>query len=257
MRCLLTVIITFFFAYSAYAKYREVEVKNGGVISGQVKLLGKVPQLEPLKVTKDEDACGRSKPSELLVLSAKKGIANVVVSIENITEGKTVRKEVAILNNKGCLFVPHLQAVVVGTTLEIRNSDPVLHNSHANYVVVREFLNSISRLMERPHPRLRRKRTAFNIALPKKDLKVRKVLRRPAIIGVACDEHGWMFAYVLVMPHPYFAVTDKDGSFAIGDVPPGRYKLRAWHETLGIKEKEITVKEKGKISVEFQFSFSP
>ncbi len=252
------VIIAVFFACQANGQYQEVEVKNGGAISGQVKLLGKVPKLEPLKVTKDEEVCGRTKPSELLLLSAEKGIANVVVSIENILKGKRAsRKELATLNNKDCLFSPHLQAVVAGTTLEIQNSDPVLHNTHSNYVVVREFLSSISRLMERPHPRLRRRRTAFNIALPRQGMKVRKVLRWPGIIAVACDEHGWMLSYIIVMPHPYFAVTDKDGKFTIRNIPPGKYKLRAWHETLGTQEKEIMVKEKGEAKVEFHYSFSP
>ncbi len=62
--------------------------------------------------------------------------------------------------------------------------------------------------------------------------------------------HAWLY----VSEHPYADVTGEDGAFSIGDVPPGTYKVVAWHEVLGTQEKEVTVKEKGLVNVSFEFS---
>lgn len=212
--------------------YEEVEVSNGGTIVGEVLFTGQVPPQGTLAVTKNQEFCGESKPDESLVVGPNKGVKNAIVWIDDITKGKKIDKTAtASLDNNGCRFIPHVQAVNVGTVLEIRNSDPILHNTHS-------FLKGS---------------TVFNLALPLKGQKVRKPLRRPGLIDVKCDAgHTWMSAYILVAENPYFAVSNDAGKFEIKDVPAGIYKLKAWHEKLGSEIAEVEV-EAGKKS---QVSFS-
>ena len=134
-------------------------------------------------------------------------------------------KPVAI-NNKGCIFEPHVQVVAAGN-VDVINSDPVLHNTHGYYG----------------------KNTAFNVALPLQDGKVTRPLRRPGVVRVDCDAHGWMEGWIIVADNPYFAQTGADGTFTIGDVPPGSYTMVVWQEHTGELEVPVTVKAKETVSV--------
>ena len=226
----------------------------GGVITGRATFGDAPISLASLQVTKNQEVCGQLKPNEALIISPDRMIANVVVSIEGIKTGKEAPQALtAVLDNRECLFFPHVQAVMKGTRLELRNSDPVLHNTHPRFLDIEVKAVSLARLTD-PHAHAKHGRTVFNIALPFKGMKVTSVLNQSGLIHVMCDEHPWMNAYIMVFDHPYFAVTGKDGSFIIRDVPAGRYKLRAWHEALGVQEREITVDEKGEVRVEFTFS---
>ena len=209
----------------AASAYEEVAVTNGGTITGTVKLKGKAAAAGHKKVSKDEATCGHEVPDESLVLKNGR-VQYVVVSIEGITSGKKVDKKTATsLDNKGCRFVPHVQTIQVGAQLVIENSDPILHNTHGTY---------------------EGGRTAFNLALPRKDLQIKKRVKKPGIIAMKCDAgHTWMRAYVLAFEHPYHAVSGEDGSFSISDVPPGSYTLSIWHEMLPAKTVDVTV-EAGK-----------
>jgi hypothetical protein len=129
-----------------------------------------------------------------------------------------------------------VQAVSTGTKIEIRNSDPILHNTHS-------YLEGT--------------RTLFNLALPLQGQKIKRKMKKPGLVNLKCDAgHTWMSAYIVVRDDPYFAVTDEKGEFSISDIPPGTYQLKAWHETLGTQEKEITIEPNGKTSVGFSFSSS-
>jgi hypothetical protein len=211
--------------------YEEIEVTNGGVIIGEVKFSGTASKMEQVPVTKNQDYCGNHKPSENLLIGPNQGVKNAVVTIENITQGKKIDKaSQPVLDNTQCMFAPHVQAAVVNTKLEIRNSDPILHNTHA-------FLNNA---------------TVFNLALPLQGQKIPKRLRKPGVVRVQCDAgHTWMGAYIVVTEHPYHGITDEKGTFKITDVPPGSYKLKAWHEELGTQVKEVAIKEKGEVKVVF------
>ena len=103
--------------------------------------------------------------------------------------------------------------------MEIINSDPVLHNTHG-------FLG---------------RRTVFNVALPDQGMRIKKRLRRPGIVRVECDAHGWMLSWIYAAENPYYAVTAADGTFTLTDVPPGSYTLVAWQEYTGALEIPVTV----------------
>jgi hypothetical protein len=213
--------------------YEEIEVTNGGTVVGEVKFRGTYSGPAQLQVSKNQDFCGQHVLSEKLIVGGNKGLKNVVITLEGIAQGKKVDKSTKpILDNVHCRFVPHVQAVTLGTKLEIRNSDPILHNTHG-------FLD---------------KKTVFNLALPLKGQKILKRLRKPGIVRVKCDAgHEWMRAYIVVTEHPYHAVTDETGSFQITDIPPGNYQLRAWHEELGTKVQEVVIEAGKESKVGFNF----
>jgi hypothetical protein len=224
-------IVLLFLTIPNSEAYQEIEVPNGGTITGEVKFTGKLEVSVPLEVTKDVSFCGTQKPSEVLVVSKNGRVKNAVITIENVEKGKKISRENSHVDNKDCVFVPHVQAMSKGNYLEIINSDPILHNTHG-------YLNKT--------------RTIFNLGLPFQNQKVKKRMRRPGIINLECDVgHTWMSAYIVVVDHPYFAVTDESGAFEISEIPPGKYQLKAWHEKLGTQIIEVTVTEKGKTKAVF------
>ncbi|MFQ5823076.1 MAG: carboxypeptidase regulatory-like domain-containing protein [bacterium] len=200
-------------------------IVNGGNITGDVRFPEAYPEREKIIITKDHQVCGAFQYSEDFVVSEEnRGLQNVVVSLLNVKAGKKASvKAIATLNQKGCRYIPHVQAVPVGTTLEILNNDGVLHNVHA-------YFNSLD-----PG------NTVFNKAQPKFLKKFEQTLNKASIYYFKCDVHDHMSAYIAVMDHPYYAVTDEMGKFTISDVPAGSYKIQAWHEALGTLEKKVTV----------------
>ena len=212
--------------------YEEVVVSNGGTIRGVVKVQGKVPKLAPLQVTKAKEVC-KNVPNETLVVGPGQGVRYAVVTLEGISRGKAVEKEVAHeLDNARCRFVPHVLAASVDQFLFLKNSDPILHTAHA--------------LFHDGQPQ-------FNVGLYPGRTS-RKPLVAAGIVKVLCEVHPWMNAYIVVTEHPYHAVTDAYGEYEITDVPPGNYRLKVWHELLGEEQKAVEVK--GGIATEVNFGLS-
>lgn len=230
--------------------YQEVTVTDGGTISGTVKFVGSMPKLDPIAVTQDNDACGKTVPSEVLIANAQsKGLRNTVVFIESIEKGKKIETKPAVLDNSKCLFVPHVQAISVGATLDVKNSDSILHNTHS-------YIGSV---------------TAFNLALPMQGQVIKRKITKAGPTRVQCDAHTHMSAWVVALDHPYFAVTDENGNFELSGVPPGTYKVVAWHEPWKVKGKdkggrllfepdggirlvrEVIVPAKGEVKAAFEF----
>ena len=243
------VAVALVLAGSALA-YQEVPVTDGGTITGTVKFVGPIPKLEPIGVAKNQDTCGNTVPSEVLIVNPQNvGLKNAVVFLEKVVKGKRLETKAPTLDNAKCLFVPHVQAVPVRVKVDVKNSDPILHNTHA-------FLG---------------RRTVFNLALPIQGQVIKRKIKRPGVIKVRCDAHVHMSAWIVAIRHPYFTVTDENGSFKITDVPPGKYKVIAWHEPWKVKVKdeggrllyepvggvtlaqEATIPPKGEVKVSFEF----
>jgi len=125
-----------------------------------------------------------------------------------------------------CMYRPRVQGVVAGQTVQIHNGDQTLHNVHT-YAGTKTLFN-----MAQPP-----------IAGAKPITKTFK--DETPLIAFKCDVHPWMRGYVAVSTHPFFAVTDDKGSFALKGVPPGAYTVEAWHERFGTKATEVKV-EAGK-----------
>ncbi len=214
-------------------KYTGGPVKNGGSITGVVKASQKkdgVKRIEGKKLKQEIDLCGSSIPEEKYVI--KNGnVKWAVAMLESITKGKPLDETKLTINNKLCRFEPHVMVVSKGGNIAIKNSDPILHNTHLYILAGGD-----------------KRRTIMNLALPRKDQVIppkKKFTRKVGLLEVLCDAHDFMQGYIWVLPHPYGAVTNDAGQFKLTDVPPGKYKLKIWHEALGEKTIDVTV-EAGK-----------
>ena len=213
--------------------YEAAPVTDGGTIVGEVKYAGDPPPPEKIDVTKDTNICGTEpKLSPVLVIGENKGIKDVVVSLPGIQKGKPLAKldKPPVLDQKSCEYHPYAQIIPVGTTLEVTNSDDVLHNVKTKGGT----------------------KTSFNMAQPKFKRKLTVDLKNPETVQVECNVHGWMNAIIVVADDPYDALTDAKGSFKITDVPPGKYTVKAWHPKLGEQTKEVTVGPKEEVNVAFE-----
>jgi hypothetical protein len=209
--------------------YDAVQVTDGGTIQGKVTFPGTPPPKRKVIPTKDKEACGSSpRDVDQVLLGPDKTVQEVVVYLQKVEKGKAWEKvaKAPEINNVKCDFQPHVQVMPVGD-VDIVNSDPVLHNTHG-------FLDKL---------------TVFNVALPNKDQRIKRPLRKSGLVRVECDAHGWMLGWIFVAENPYYAVTGKDGAFTIKDVPPGSYTLVAWQEFTGPVEIPVTVKAKEVVSV--------
>lgn len=198
-----------------------------GTVQGRVLFEGAPPAVETVDVKSDMPTCGTVKEVQKIVLGRDQGVANAVVKIVG-AEGAAA-PGTGKLDQIQCEFVPHVQALALGSTLKITSSDPVLHNSHA-------FFEDGT--------------TAFNIAVPIMGMEISKKLDKAGLLKFRCDAgHTWMSAYVAVLTEPFFAVTDADGNFTIQGVPAGNYELEVWHEWLGTHREPIGVTESELASV--------
>jgi plastocyanin len=194
---------------------------RAAAIRGVVVFNGVVEQ-KKLPVTIDQYICGKEKPADDLVLSAQRGVRSAVVWLQTPPPGAgwpsaPVKVE---MDQKGCLFVPRVVLVPAGGTVEFLNSDRLLHNLHSS---------------SRENP-------TFNRTQPK-GRAIPIAFAKPEIIRINCDLHSWMRAWVVVADHPFYALTNETGEFSLPGVPPGKYTLQIWQESLGITTREIAVRE--------------
>src|SRR5262249_5568106 len=129
LRALLATVTVLVLAGPALGAYEEVTVKDGATLTGVVRFSGTAPKLEPIAVNKNRDVCGDQKPSEALIVAADRGVKGSVILVEGVTKGKKGAAEVTVDNNR-CLFVHHVTATGPGERVRVKNSDPVLHNTH-------------------------------------------------------------------------------------------------------------------------------
>lgn len=200
--------------------YSVIEVADGGTIRGTVRFEGTVPAPRSVAITEDVETCGESLLVQLLSAEGGK-LANAVVSLVDITAGVALGEPVSIptIDQVGCRFTPHLLVAQANRPVHILNSDPLTHNVHT--------VSFDNRPINRAQPKgVQQIEIEFDVAE-----KVR----------VKCDIHDWMGAWVVVIDHPYHALTDSGGRFSIENVPPGTYTLETWHEELGTTSQTVTV----------------
>lgn len=187
-------------------------------------------------------SCGRlnstKRTTRHFVVGSEGQLANVLVYVKDgLGRSFTPAGAVPLLDQVGCMFEPYVMAVMAGQPLQIRNSDPELHNVHAT-------------------PRINRE---FNFGQTSRGQVDQRVFDHPELfIRVKCDVHPWMFAYVSVLDHPFFAVTDTNGFFALpAGLPPGHYTLNAVHQKAGEETQEIELRPDEQPVVNFQFKAEP
>jgi hypothetical protein len=197
-----------------------------------------VPALQPLAISGQHALCGQNVPNETLVVHKKGGLQNVLIFLANI-EPETLPPLELNLQTLNCRFQPHVLTLGVGSQLTIHNSDPMLHNVHAR---LHEFIPGWDKTSTldifQDHDEV-----SFNFAFPNKGGVAVDTLNKPGLIRLRSDaDYDWMTGYILVMPHRYFAVTGVEGKFQLPELPPERYDMVMWHETLGVKRQIVDVK---------------
>ncbi len=221
---------------AASAVMVQVDPGTAATLSGVVSFSGDLPRFPPVNMSAEPDCMklhqGRVPSDRAVVTDGK--LRHVLVRISKGLEGKQfpVRSDLVNLNQVGCIYRPHVVAVQRGQALNITNSDETTHNVHPLPRENREW--NKSQTSGAP---------AINYSFPRAEMK----------IAVKCNIHPWMQAYIHVIEHPYFAVTGADGSFEIGNLPPGTYTLQAVHEQFGEQETEITVGASESKQVDFAF----
>lgn len=205
-----------------------------GDVEGRVEYPRARLKTQWVPVQTDRKVCGRWRPLERLLLSTEGGLANVLVELEGVqAKGRRRPPGIAILDNRDCRFIPRVQIATVGTLLEIRNGDAILHTAHAYW---------------------KREETLFHVALPHFRERVRVRLDTQGLLRVVCDVgHVWMRAYIFVTGNPFVAVSDAQGRFVLTDVPTGTYRLRAWHEMLGTISRPVTISDGGTAGVVLRY----
>jgi plastocyanin len=232
---LVGLVAAFILPASSAPGYEEIAVQNGGSIRGAVRVEGKLQKPAPLQVSKFKNIC-RDVSNESLVVGPEQGLRYAVITLEGISKGKAVEREaVHELDNAACRFVPHVQTASVGQFLLIKNSDPILHTAHAYF---------------------KDGQPQFNVGLYPGRVS-RKPLVSPGVVKILCEVHPWMSAYIVVTEHPYHAVTDIYGDYLISGIPPGKYTVKVWHESLGTQEKQVEVKASATTKLDFRLVVSP
>jgi plastocyanin len=205
------------------------QISNAGDITGTITFKGTPPAELPIPQIKENADCSKLHAEAVTthhyMVGANGGLANVVVSLVGVpakSGGATAAP--AVMEQKGCEYVPMIMAVQTDQKVTVKNPDPVLHNVHTQPTVSGNEEKNQAQAPNGPD-------LNFTFSKPEAFLKFK------------CDVHPWMFAWVSVFDHPYFAVTDKDGSFKIANVPPGKYKLQAVHRKAGTVTQDIEVKE--------------
>ena len=210
-------------------------------ITGKVNLDGKPPEMKDIDMSAVKE-CASQHPDpvqeQTVVADDKGSLGNVIVAIKK-EEGKDLPgeapKEAAILDQHGCMYEPHVLAVMTGQEFKVKNDDPFLHNVHSLATV----------------------NPPFNFGQPNKDDgKPVDPFKAAEYFRVKCDVHPWMSAYIGVFEHPFFAVSKPDGTFAIktAGLPDGDYTVTFWHEKYASDavEEKVSVKD-GKAEVNHTF----
>jgi len=200
---------------------------QGATVTGRVKFTGAKPT-NP-RIDMSEEAACKAKyttappTAETVVVNANGTLTNVFVYVKaGLPAGAKYPTPATpvVIDQDGCRYRPHVLGIMVGQTLEIRNSDPVLHNIKAKAT----------------------KNRPFNVSQPSAGMKTNRTFAAPEVmVALECNVHGWMNAFVGVLPHPFYAVTGTDGGFSLKGLPAGTYTIEAWHEKYGTQAATVTV----------------
>jgi plastocyanin len=198
----------------------------GGTITGKIKFTGTAPRNPAIDMS-EEAACKAkyttTPTEENVVAGPANALANVFVYVSaGVPAGQTfpAPPTAVVLDQNGCRYHPHVFGAMVGQNIEIKNSDPLLHNIKA----------------------IAKKNRPFNVSQPNAGMTKTVTFAAPEVmVNLECNVHGWMHAYVGVRPDPFYAVTGLDGSFSITGLPPGTYTIEAWHEKFGTQTATVTI----------------
>jgi plastocyanin len=204
-------------------------------ISGTVTFEGTPPVGKKLNLPSGCATPGQGAVYSNEVIVNNGRLQNVLVRVIKGHEGKIsseASSEEIILDQKGCIYNPRVVAARVGQKVTFINSDPIFHN-----------VRSVTKENQR-----------FNVAMPKKNQRETRVFNKPEIfLQAKCSVHPWMGAYVAIMDHSFYGISNKKGEFTLPQLPRGQYTIEAWHEVFGTQVQEITVGDSMLSGLKFNF----
>jgi plastocyanin len=221
-----------------------LQVAHAGDITGTVTLNGTPPPERPITFAKEDPNCGKhiteAPTTHFYVVGANKELADTIVMLKNVpAKAAGADAAPAVLDQKGCQYLPQIMAIQTGQKLLVRNSDPLLHNVHSVPTVSGNAPMNQAQLAGA---------SDLSVAFPAAE----------NFVKFQCDVHSgpsgsWMLAWVTIVDHPYFALTGKDGKFKISNVPPGKYTISALHRKASLTgvDKQIEVKDGAATTVDF------
>jgi plastocyanin len=191
------------------------QVAVAGDITGTITLKGTPPAEKTITPLKDDQNCGKlhteTPTTHFYVVGSGGELADAIVALKGISgQSKGASAEPALIDQKGCEYLPSILAVQTGQKIHVKNSDPVMHNVHPKPTAEGNEEKNNAQMPGGPE-------LTFTFAKPEMFLKFQ------------CDVHPWMFSWISVFDHPYFAVSGKDGKYTIKDVPDGKYTLTVYH----------------------------
>jgi hypothetical protein len=206
-------------------------------VTGKITFEGDKPNLVKLQMSADAVCMKAHKDpvmDQSVVINDNGTLRNVFVYVKQGAEkwSYTTPTSPVELDQQGCLYHPHIVALMANQPLKIKNGDPTLHNIH-------------------PQPK---NNPEFNFGQPTQGMETEKTFANPELaIPVKCDVHRWMESYIFVMAHPFFSVSGEDGTFTIKNLPAGSYTIEAWHEKYGSQTQTITVADNEAKTADFTF----
>jgi len=212
-------------------------VAQSGTIKGHVRLTGKLPGNPIIRMGMDPMCskmnAGKRVIQQYVVATIDGSLANVFVRLKGNVPQTPIPSQPVVIDQQACVYTPRVVGARVGQTVQVKNSDMLLHNVDASSG----------------------KNNGFNVAQPRAGLVYEfKPKNEEIMLHLKCDVHNWMNAYVGIVTNPYFAVSNTMGTFEIDRVPPGTYMLEAWHERFGLISKPVTVKAGAVASVDFDYA---
>jgi plastocyanin len=217
-----------------------IDPATAATITGKISFEGEKPK--PALIRMDAEAyCASTHKepvySDQLVVNEGNALQYVFVYVKEGLGDKVFEpsKDPVVLDQKGCMYSPHMVGVQAGQPIKVVNSDPTTHNIHPVPANNREWNKSMA---------------------PGGAPLEQTFAREEIMIPVKCNVHPWMKSYIGVQKHPFFAVTGKDGTYVIKGLPPGEYTIEAWHEKLGTLTQKVTVAAKESKSVDFTMKAS-
>lgn len=213
------------FGHAVFRSGLGADAKAGtslGSVMGRVKFEGQPPKSTHINMGSDPSCPKTLSPgTEEFVLGNNGALGNVVVYVSEGLGDSTfdVPAEPAVVEQKGCMYQPHVLALRANQKMRVVNHDSTMHNIH-------------------PLPANNRE---WNKAQPSGTTLEESFAREEVAIPVKCNVHPWMRSYIAVFRHPFFAVTSKDGTFDLRNLPPGDYTIEAWHEKLGSMKQKVTI----------------
>jgi Carboxypeptidase regulatory-like domain len=210
-----------------------------GTVKGRISFTGKEPGNRVIRMGVDPMCAtanaGKRPINEVYLVADNNALGNVFVKLEGSFPATPVPSQPVEIDQVACFYKPRVVGARVGQALRLKNGDNLLHNIHSDSA----------------------KGNGFNFAEPVKGMQRDIILKDEEMLRIGCDVHRWMTAWVGIVSHPYFTVSDVHGTFTIANVPAGKRTLTAWHEAFGALTKTVEVKAGQTATVDFIYTQKP